>query len=156
MLLAAGVADRESEAEAKVRAALSSGRGLEKFREIVVAQGGDPAIVDDSARLPAAPQQFLMKAERTGYVGSIDAELVGHATMLLGAGRDRVEHKIDHAVGVLVRALRGDMVRSGEPVAEIHYREAPRLHAALDLLQRAWRIEDAPPAPQALVLETLV
>ncbi len=143
------------EAQTRIQAALASGRGLEKFRQIIAQQGGDPRVVDDYARLPAAPQRAVFRAERSGYVAALDAELVGRATMLLGAGRDRVEDVIDPAVGAMVLATRGDQVRAGDPLVELHYRDGSRLEAALGLLQSACVLAEAPPAPQSLILETL-
>jgi pyrimidine-nucleoside phosphorylase len=156
MLLLGGIAPTPAEADAKVRAALTSGRGLEKLRAIIAQQGGDPGVIDDYSRLPSAPQRSLLRADRSGFVAEVDAELVGRAAMLLGAGRDRVEDAVDPAAGVVVLAARGEAVRAGELLAELHYREAVRLEAARELLGRAWVIADAPPPPQDLVLETIV
>jgi thymidine phosphorylase len=75
--------------------------------------------------------------------------------MLLGAGRDRVEHVIDPGVGAVVLVKPGDAVRAGAALVEVHYRDAARLPAALDLFTRACVIGDAAPPPQPLVLETL-
>jgi pyrimidine-nucleoside phosphorylase len=155
MLLLANVAASEEEATERVRAALSSGKGLEKLREILRQQGGDPRVVDDPSRLPRAPHRLLVEAECSGYVTGLHAELVGRATMQLGAGRDRVEHPVDHAVGAILRAVPGQQVRAGDALVEVHYRDAARLDRALELLNRAWRIEDAPPQPAPLVLETV-
>ena len=85
MLLLGNVASGEEDASNRIRAALSSGRGLEKLREIIAQQGGDPRVVDDPARLPRAPHRLLVEAECSGYVTALNAELVGRATMLLGA-----------------------------------------------------------------------
>ncbi len=156
LLRLGGLAATDAEAEAKVRAALASGRGVEKFRQIIARQGGDPRVIDDYARLPAAPHRRVVEADRTGFVASLDAELVGRATMLLGAGRDRVEDTIDPAVGAVVRVKPGDAVRPGQPILELHYREAGQLDAALALVRAACVIADGPPAPQPLILETIV
>jgi pyrimidine-nucleoside phosphorylase len=155
MLLAARLVTTLAEAETRIRAALSSGRGLAKLREIVIAQGGDPAFVDDPARLPAAPQRMVVRADRAGYVADVDAERLGRAAMVLGAGRNRVEDTVDHAVGMVVLARRGDEVQAGDAVAEVHFRESTRLQPAVALLQGAWRIGDAVPGPQSLVLDTV-
>jgi thymidine phosphorylase len=150
----AGVADLE-EARTRIRAALDSGQGLEKFHEIIAQQGGDPGVVDDYSRLPAAPHRVLVRAHRHGHIASLDAELVGRATMVLGAGRQRVEDRIDPGVGILVLARPGAAVRAGDPVLELHYRDAASLQAALALAEQACRIEDSPPAAQALVLDAV-
>jgi thymidine phosphorylase len=155
MLLLGGVAADLVQAEAKVRGALASGRGLEKLRAIIARQGGDPRVVDDYRLLPAAPLRALVRASRAGYVVGLDAELIGRATMLLGAGRDRVEDVIDPAVGAVVLAPPGRQVSGGEPVLEVHYRDPGRLQAALELFDRACAIGDAPPPEQPQILETL-
>jgi thymidine phosphorylase len=155
MLLLAGAAEDLPRAETKVREALTSGRGLEKFREVIARQGGDPRVVDDYARLPAAPNRKLVRAPRSGYVTQLDAELIGHATMLLGAGRDRVEDAIDPGVGAVVLAPPGQRVRAEEPILEVHYRDAGRLENAVALMAEACVIGDAPPRGQPQILETI-
>jgi pyrimidine-nucleoside phosphorylase len=156
MLQLGGVAGSAPEAEDKVRAALSSGRGLEKFRQVIEQQGGDPRVVDDYSRLPAAPKRTLVRAARSGYLTGLHAELIGRATMVLGAGRERVEDYVDHAVGALVHANLGDRVREGDPIVELCHRDGTRLGAALELAGRACEIGDAPPEPQSLIMEMVV
>ncbi len=155
MLRLGGAAQTDAEAEGKVRAALTSGRGLEKFREIISQQGGDARVVDDPRRLPSAPERTVFTASRSGYVSRLDAELVGRATMVLGAGRDRVEDVIDPAVGAMLLAKPGDAVRAGDGIVELHYRDPSRLATALELLSQACTIADEPPAAAELILETI-
>jgi pyrimidine-nucleoside phosphorylase len=155
MLLLAGVVDTAEEAGQRVRAALKSGQGLEKFRQIIAEQGGDPRVVDDYGRLPAAPGRRAVSAPRPGFVAGLDAELIGRAGMLLGAGRTRVEDTIDPGVGVMIRAHRGEQVRQGDALVELHYRDPGPLESAVQLAQRAYTIEDAAPAPQPLLLEMI-
>jgi pyrimidine-nucleoside phosphorylase len=142
-------------AESRVRRALTSGQGLEKFRQIIERQGGDARVVEEPGRLPAAPRQILLRAERSGYVIDIHAELVGRGSMLLGAGRDRIEDAVDSAVGAVVKAVPRDQVRAGEALAEVHYRDTRRLDEALAFLQSAWRIGDEKPAEKPLILATI-
>jgi pyrimidine-nucleoside phosphorylase len=156
MLVLAHLVGNMEEAQVLVRAALTSGRGLQKFGEIIAQQGGDPRVLDDPTLLPAAPHRSTVRAERSGHVATINAELVGRASMLLGAGRDRVEDAIDHAVGVVVKAAVGHQVKVGDPLVEVHYRDTARLEAAAALLREAWRITDSPPGLQGLLLDTVV
>src|SRR5262249_14894360 len=135
MLLLGGAAADPPQAEAKIREALASGRGLEKFREVISRQGGDPRVIEDYARLPATPNRALVRARRSGYVTQLDAESIGRATMLLGAGRDRVEDRIDPGVGAVVLAPPGQQVRAEEPIIEVHYRETGRLQDAIALIE---------------------
>jgi pyrimidine-nucleoside phosphorylase len=144
-----------AEGEARVREALGGGLGLEKFRQIVEQQGGDPYVIDDYSRLPTAPRRHFAKADRTGFVTRLDAELVGRATMVLGAGRDRVEESVDPAVGAVVHAKPGEEVRPGQPILELHYRESEKLGAALGLLESACVIADEPPAASPLIMEEI-
>jgi len=155
MVYLGGAAPTLEEAEGKVRAALTSGRGLEKFRAVVEQQGGDGRILDDYRELPSAPGRLLVKAERAGFLAVLDAERIGRATMILGAGRDRVEDAIDPGVGAVVLVPLGAGVRAGDPILELHYRDASRLDGAKQLLAGAIGIasEARPQPPQ--VLETI-
>ena len=152
MLVLGKVADDRENAERQVRGAIASGAGLDRFRRIIEAQGGDPKVVDDYTRLPQAPHHHIVSAPRRGYVAGIDAELIGRASVALGAGRDRVEDAVDPAVGIIVNAKPGAKVNAGETVLDVLYRDKARLDTALDLIKRAIVIEDKPPAPRPLVV----
>lgn len=153
MVKLAGIAPDDASAEAKVRAALASGRGLYVFHRCIEQQGGDPRVIDDYSRLPTAPQQSAVPAGRTGYVASMNAEKVGVAVRMLGGGRDRAEDAIDPEVGVIVRAKPGDRVGASDPVFEVHHRGGSKYAAAEALLKEAFAVGDAPPAAQPLILE---
>jgi thymidine phosphorylase len=155
MLLLGGGAATYAEAETRIRDALTSGRGVEKFRAIVAQQGGDPRVIDDYRTLPAAPKRVVFQAERSGHVTDHHAELLGRAAMVLGAGRERADAGIHHAVGLRILAHRGEQVKAGDALIEIHYHDEARLPAALELIDRASVLDDAPPPAQELVLETL-
>ena len=103
-----------------VRKAIASGAGVEKFREIIKWQGGDPRVIDDYSRLPGASSQHTVKAPRAGYLARLDAELIGRATMALGAGRERVEASIDPGVGAILQAVPGDKLAAGDPILTLH------------------------------------
>jgi pyrimidine-nucleoside phosphorylase len=152
MLVLGCVASDRADGECRVRAAIGSGTGLERFRQIIDAQGGDPRVVDDYARFPAAPERHVVKAARDGFVTRVDAELVGRASVALGAGRDRVEDPVDPAVGILLDAKPGDVVHAGDPLLEIHYRDRARLDRALALTARAITVGETRPAPTPLIV----
>jgi pyrimidine-nucleoside phosphorylase len=152
MLLLAGVAKDRADAERKVRAAIASGAGLDRFRRIVEHQGGDPRVVDDYERLPSAPSRHVVAAPKTGIVTYVDAELVGRASVLLGAGRDTVDASVDAGVGIMITATEGDAVRAGEPVFELHFRDRARLPQAIEMLSRALAVGATPPAPRRLIV----
>jgi thymidine phosphorylase len=155
MVRLAGLATTTEEATAKVRTALSSGAGLEKLRALVAAQGGDPRIADDYSRLPTAPHRHSVIAERAGFVADLHAEQIAVAAMRLGAGRNRAEDGIDHAVGVVVQAPVGAKVAAGEEILEVHYRDEATLRQALPLLTEAISVGDEPPPPKQLIYEII-
>ena len=152
MLVLGKAAPDRVAAERQVRTAIASGAGLERFRRIVEAQGGDAKVVDDYARLPQAPHRHIVSAPRAGYVAGIDAELIGRASVALGAGRDRVDDPIDPAVGILLAAKPGDAVRVGDPLLEVHYRDRSRLETAMRLTGRAITIDEQAPPPRRLIV----
>ena len=132
---------------------LASGAALDRFRRIIEGQGGDPRVVDDYSRLPHVAHRHLVAAPRAGFVTRLDAELVGRASVALGAGRDRVEDPVDPAVGLIVRARQGDAVTAGDPILELHYRDRARLDAALALASAAIAVGEAPPPQRRLILD---
>ena len=85
----------------------------------------------------------------------LDAMLIGRAAAALGAGRATAEDRVDHGVGIRVRATLGALVRAGEPVLELIHRDGNGLRDALDLAVRAIELGGAPPAPQPLVVGTV-
>ena len=146
MLALAGVGD----GAARIARALDGGAALEKFREIVRAQGGDPRVCDQpEAILPRAPEETPVRARRPGRVAAVDAEAVGTAVVLLGGGRRRKEDRVDPAVGVTVLARLGDEVREGQPLALVHHRGDAAAAAAM--IAEAYLIEDQAPAPPPLI-----
>ena len=148
-----GIDPSLDQAESRVRAALVSGAGLEKFRQIIECQGGDPRVIDDYTRLPAAAGRWIARAPRAGYVQMLDAGLVGNASNALGAGRDRMDAGVDASVGIVVRAKPGEAVAEGDAVLELHYRDQTRLADAMPLASRAIVIGEAPVAPAPLILD---
>ncbi len=155
MIRLAGLADSDNEAQAKIRQALTSGAGLEKFRQIVQQQGGDPRIVDDYTLFPTAPHRTTIVADRSGYITDLHAEKIGMGGMILGAGRQRAEDRVDHVVGVIVRAHIGEQVANGDVVLDVHYRDESTLANALPLLRKSVTIGNEAPAWRELVLETI-
>jgi pyrimidine-nucleoside phosphorylase len=152
MLMIGGAATDRADAERRVRRAISSGAGLERFRRIVEQQGGDPRVVDDYSRLPSVAGRHVVTAPRAGIVTRLDAELLGRASVALGAGRDRAEDPVDPAVGIMVHAKPGDDVSAGDAVVELHFREAARLDAALQLMATAITIGDERPGLRRLIV----
>jgi pyrimidine-nucleoside phosphorylase len=155
MLIVSGTERDGARAEARVRAAIADGSGLAKLKQIVENQGGDPRAIDDYSRMPSAPDRDRITAGRDGVVASIEAELVGRASVVLGAGRDRLDAAIDPGVGLLILASPGSRVRAGEPVIEIHHRGGQGLEEARRLLAGAVQVADAAAPPRPLILDRI-
>lgn len=155
MVWLGGLARNAAEAEEKVRAALISGRGLHKFRAAIALQGGNPAVVDDYSLLPAAPHQVTLRADRQGYVIRLDAEQLGIGSMLLGAGRERAEDSVDHAVGLKLHVKRGELVAKGDALLDVFYRDEGKLRRAFPHLHDACVLGDFPITVPPLILETI-
>ncbi len=154
MLILAGVSGSEANAHARLREAIASGAALQKFRDVVVAQDGDPAVTDDPTLLADAPYAFDLLAKSTGTVRRCDALDIGMAAMRLGAGRVHKEASIDATVGIEVAAKVGDQVDTGGLLATVHYREDGRLADAMPFLEAAWEIGEATEPPK-LVLDRI-
>lgn len=152
MLVLGKVARDRADGERRARNAIASGEGLDRFRRIIENQGGDASVVDDYTRMPSAPSRHVVRATRGGFLEHLDAELVGRASVALGAGRDRVEDPIDPAVGILVIAKPGDELRAGDPVLELHYGDPQRLDPALALAERSFLVGDRRPQPPPLIV----
>ncbi len=155
MLVLSGLQPDVAAATARVRQALASGAAVEKLREIVRNQGGDPRVIDDYGRLPSAPDRDVLAAPRDGVVAAMRAEGVGRAAVGLGAGRDRLDAAIDPAVGFMIVAPVGTRVKAGDPIVEIHHRNGHGLADARRLLEAAIQIGDAAVAAPALVLDRI-
>jgi pyrimidine-nucleoside phosphorylase len=152
MLVLGKVARDPREGRTQARQALASGAALDRFEKIIEIQGGDPSVLDDLTRLPRAPERHVTVADRAGYVFRLDAELVGRASVALGAGRDRVDDPIDPAVGIIVRRKPGDEVQVGDAILELHYRDPARLETAVALARHAAVIREERPDPLPLIL----
>lgn len=155
MIRLGGVAPDLDSARKTARGQLASGRALERFARCVELQGGDPRIVEDLSRLPAATRTRAVTAEADGYVGAMDARGVGVAVVLLGGGRMRQEDTVDPAVGVRLERKTGDPVKRGETLAVLQYNADARLEEAVGSVRSAYRITPEPPSPSPLVLERL-
>ncbi|MGG0815042.1 pyrimidine-nucleoside phosphorylase [Paenibacillus alvei] len=120
MVFLAGKASSLEEAEEKLKEVIHNGKALEKFKEFIANQGGNPEVVDDPNKLPQAAYKIEVPAREEGVVAEIIADEIGTAAMLLGAGRATKESEIDLAVGLMLNKKIGDAVKAGESLVTIH------------------------------------
>ena len=144
MLVLSGIEPDVDRATARVRKALSSGAGLEKLREIIANQGGDPRVIDDYSRLPAAPDTDVLAAPRDGVVAAMRAESRRARGGRARRGPRSARRGDRSAVGFMIVAPVGTRVKAGDPIVEIHHRNGHGLADARRLLEAAIQIGDAP------------
>jgi pyrimidine-nucleoside phosphorylase len=149
MLLMGGITDDRADARARLEKAVSSGAAFEKLVEVVVAQDGDPSVLEDTSLLAGATGETVFAAPRSGVLARCDALDLGVAALRLGAGREKKEDDIDPGVGIMVPVAIGDHVEEGTPLAVLAWSDEGRLGAAMQLVERAFEIGDeaveAPP-----------
>ena len=135
--------------------ALDSGAALQKFRDMVRAQGGNPAVADDEGLLPAASVVEPYRAISAGIIHDIVSDQLGMASMVLGAGRPTKEDSIDPSAGIVLVRKPGDTVAKGEIIAMLHTNDRKKLVASAALLDEAVRIGQGAHVPVPLILETV-
>jgi len=155
MLLAAGVAPDAAAARERLETVLASGAALRLFARLIEAQGGDPRVTDDPGRLPQPKLIRELRANASGVLAGLDAELIGLAAVDLGAGRERKEDQVDPAAGIVLRKRIGDEVRMGEVVAQLHAATEARIERGEARLRSAVSVAERPSKAKPLVLERL-
>lgn len=140
-----------AEGRRRAEAAVADGSALEAYERWIRAQGGDP----DEAALPLAPVVHEVRADGNGYVRRVGAVRIGVAALRLGAGRSAKDDTIDHAVGIVCRAKRGDRAAPGDVLAEVHARDEAGAEAAAAEVAVAYELGQDPPEARPIVLETL-
>jgi pyrimidine-nucleoside phosphorylase len=155
MLVLGGVAPSLEAARTRARAALAAGAGLRKFQEVIEEQGGDPRVCDEPWLLPRARETVDLMAEEDGRVARIGCRAIGHAAMLLGAGRETVDSRIDPAVGLVLRKKVGELVMLGEPLITVHVNDRRRLGEAMAILREAVKIAPEASPPGQLIKDVI-
>ncbi|HSR44539.1 MAG TPA: thymidine phosphorylase [Acidimicrobiia bacterium] len=142
MLLLAEIEATRADARLRLERAVSSGAAFEKFEQVVLAQGGDPAVLHDTSLLAHAKNEHVVLATHAGYVVRIDAFDIGMAALRLGAGRERKEDDIDPGVGLAIEVKVGDEVNAGQVLARIYWNEEARLADTLPMTEGAFEISE--------------
>ncbi len=148
MLALTNTIPNQIDAMETLRKHLKSGAALKKFKEMVRLQGGDTTVIDDPLRLPTSTLKENVVAPRAGWITNVDAELVGKACAILGAGRARTEDKVDFAVGASGLLRVGESVNKGDALVVLHANDSTRLAEARALVEPAFEIaNEKKPAP---------
>lgn len=155
MLTLGGHARSMPQARAILRETLASGAAFERFLAMVESQGGDPGKVEKIGRLKTAPLQGYCKADRSGYLSKIDTRQVGLTAVGLGAGRFRLEDKVDHGVGLIQLKKIGARVDFNEPIFAIHARTRTEYETAAARLSESVAIGGKKPSIPQLIKKTI-
>ncbi len=143
------------EARELAQSKLLDGSGYRKFKDVIAAQGGNPKVLDQFELLPNATGAQEITTQRGGYVSAIDAELIGQASCLIGAGRNTKEDAIDPAVGVILEVKVGQKIDSGSILCRIYHTSDEHLVEASELVEDAFKIANQPVDERDLILEVV-
>lgn len=151
MLVLGEQAGTIDEAKAKLEAHIQDGSAFERLKQLVQAQQGDADMIEHPERLPHAAKKIEVKAESSGYVAAIEAESIGIAAMLLGAGRETKESQIDLAVGIDLRKKVADPVQAGDVLAILHVNDESRASEASARIVKAYQLSSSAVEQKPLV-----
>jgi pyrimidine-nucleoside phosphorylase len=144
MLHLGGASQSVADGKKQSEKLIDSGKALDRFRQMVELQGGDPRTIEDPKKLPQAQSTIKISSPRNGYVTSLQCEQIGTACVILGGGRERKEDSVDPTVGIVLHKKVGDAVSAGEALATIHYNAEARAAGARQLLEQSYQIADSP------------
>jgi pyrimidine-nucleoside phosphorylase len=156
MLHIGGASKTVDEGKKQSAELIASGKALDKFREMIALQGGEPRVVDAPELLPRAQHTTQVASPQKGYLASIQCERLGTACVILGGGREKKEDSVDPAVGIVLHKKVGDRVAAGEPIATIHYNSETRADQARRLIETSCRIEDALPSSKRRLIHKVI
>jgi pyrimidine-nucleoside phosphorylase len=143
------------EAREMAQRKLLDGAGYRKFKEVIQAQGGNPQVLDRFELLPNATGAREITSPRSGYVSAIEAEYIGRASNMIGAGRETKEDVIDPAVGVILEVKIGHKVDAGAVLCRLYYTNEEHVEEAAQMVEDAFRISQQPPDDRELILEVV-
>lgn len=144
-----------TEAFDKAKGALESGKAYRKFKEFISAQGGDISKIENIDTLPKAKNVYNVLAPESGYITGMQAETIGSASVILGAGREKKDDIIDYSAGIVLFKKTGDKAEKGEKIAELHTNDESKIESAEKLFLSALTFGDEAPAKQKLIYKTI-
>lgn len=135
--------------------ALRNGAGLNKFREIIKWQGGDPDVCSNLDKLPSASIKLEIKAESEGYIHELAANTIGQASEMAGAGRSRKEDDIDLSAGIYLDKKIGDYVSRGDVIGRVYGNNEEKVNSAVKMASSAFKVSKEKPKPVTLIKEVI-
>lgn len=155
MLMSAKAVGSVEDGKAKLLENIRNGKGLDKFRELLIQQGGNPDITDDYSLLPLSSEKEVVYADCDGFVYSMNTAEIGRASLETGAGRASKADSIDFGAGIIMKVRIGDTVKKGDPIAEIYSSSRDKCLSAAGYLKNAVIIKDEKPKKVQLILDII-
>lgn len=144
-----------NDAYSKAEKALIDGSAFNKLKELVSAQGGNTAMLDNTDLLPTCEKTFEIKADKNGYIQSIDSRIVGESAVLLGAGREKKTDIIDYGAGIVLYKKTYDIVNVGDTIAILYAETDEKLKNAEKLFNTSYVIGDEMLEMKPLIYKTI-
>ena len=154
LLLGEKAKDIES-AKEMLRENIFNGKGLEKFREMIIAQGGDDGIIDDYGLLPHGNVSKEVISRADGYIGAMNTYGIGKAAAETGAGRHTKESKLDYGAGIILNKRIGDSIKKGEVIATIYASDMELCNKAENILNESIILSNEKPMKRDIILEVI-
>ena len=154
MLMMTGVTKDNQEARQKINQVLQDGSAMEKLRQMIIYQGGNPEVINDYQLFAQAKKIITVKSEKSGYIKKIHTHSIGDAAMILGAGRKTKEDQIDPSVGIKIIGKVGKFVVQGDILAII-YANGKEEENALKMTQQAFEITNEVVQKNKIVLDII-
>ena len=155
MLVIGEVSPDLASARSAARQSILSGRALEVFRSVVIAQGGDGKVADEPNRMKQAKRSKTITATSTGFVTRIATREIGRIVMDWGGGRRRLGDPIDHSLGLEIHAKPGDFIEAGAPLVTAYYNDEHRFGEMNERIRNAFETGEQPPPSRTLIREVL-
>ncbi len=154
-LLQLGLFDNTDEAKTHLREIVVSGKALEKFKELISAQGGNPDIVNNYDLFDLPQYKIECQSKKSGYVHKIDAYKIAYGCKILGAGRDRKTDPIDYSVGIYLNKKSGEIVNEGDVLYTIYSNNPEKTKLAQKYCDEAFIVEESKPSHNSMIYKII-
>lgn len=143
------------EAKDFLKSLIESGKAIEKLRELIIAQGGDPEVINDYDRFKLPAYKIECESKKQGYVQNIDAYKIAYACKILGAGRDKKTDPIDYSVGIFLNKKSGEVVKQGDILYTIYSNDADKIKIAQKYCDEAFSINENKPSQMEMIYKVI-
>lgn len=134
---------------------IKNGKGLEKLRELIIQQNGNPNIIDDYSLLPHAKHSFKVLSTSEGYITEMDTSKIGRASVETGAGRKTKTDILDYGAGLIMKVRLGEYIKEGKEIAEIFASSEEKCIAAQNIMLSAIKTSSEKPSKEKLILDII-